>query len=224
MAFKKPSWLAKAQKAVKIENKPAILQKVQNVAQKAANSTGDFIKSIAEPYQDRAPKVKAMAENPTGLAGTKLGPQAFDSVDAQVSMGKAMTSANRANNTAFVQKGMEQDRQDIQSTLSSSSYVPVVQRISDSLADGVKVASGGSAILALPKVDPDVWEGAVVPGARYAPRPADTKFKAFEQPPPPPPQPIQNVARLAGEEPAPQRGGSALSRALKRIPRRSMSR
>ena len=31
------------------------------------------------------------------------------------------------------------------------------------------------------------------------------------------------VSRLTGEQPAPQRGGSRLSRMLKRIPKRSMS-
>lgn len=224
--WKKPKWVSNAQKAasnaVKIENKPAILQKVQNVAQSAANSTGNFIKSLAEPYQDRAPKVKAVAENPTGLTGTKIGPQAFDPVDAQVAMGKAMTSANRASNSAFVQKGLAEDRQDVQNTLGSSSYTPVVQRIADKLSEGTKVASGGSAILALPNIDPNAEEGAVVPGARFSSQPADTNYKRFEQPQPQQP-PVQNASMLTGEQPAPQRGGSRLSRMLKRIPRRSMS-
>lgn len=227
MAWKKPKWVSNAQKAasnaVKIENKPAILQKVQNVAQSAANSTGNFIKSLAEPYQDRAPKVKAVAENPTGLAGTKIGPQAFDPVDAQVAMGKAMTSANRASNEAFVQKGLAQDRQDAQNTLGSSSFTPVVQRIADKLSEGTKVASGGSAVLALPNIDPNAEDNQVVaaPIQQTVPRPrepVDTNYKRFEQP-----QPMQNVSRLTGEEPAPRRGGSALSKALRRLPKRSMS-
>jgi hypothetical protein len=223
MAWKKPKWVSKAQNAVKIENKPAILQKVQNVAQSAANSTGNFFKSIAQPYQDRAPKVKAMPENPTGLTGTKIGPQAFDPVDAQVAMGKAMTSANRASNSAFVQKGMAEDRQDVQNTLGSSSYTPVVQRIADKLSEGTKVASGGSAIMALPNIDPNAEDNQVVtaPIQQTVPRPrepVDTNYKRFEQP-----QPMQNVSRLTGEEPAPRRGGSALSKALRRLPKRSMS-
>ena len=224
MAWKKPKWVSKAQNAVKIENKPAILQKVQNVAQSAANSTGNFIKSLAEPYQDRAPKVKAVAENPTGLAGTKIGPQAFDPVDAQVAMGKAMTSANRASNEAFVQKGLAQDRQDAQNTLGSSSFTPVVQRIADKLSEGTKVASGGSAVLALPNIDPNAEDNQVVaaPIQQTVPRPrepVDTNYKRFEQPQ----QPVQNASMLTGDQ-APQRtGGSRLSRMLKRIPRRSMS-
>ena len=226
--WKKPKWVSNAQKAasnaVKIENKPAILQKVQNVAQSAANSTGNFIKSLAEPYQDRAPKVKAVAENPTGLAGTKIGPQAFDPVDAQVAMGKAMTSANRASNEAFVQKGLAQDRQDAQNTLGSSSFTPVVQRIADKLSEGTKVASGGSAILALPNIDPNAEDNQVVaaPIQQTVPRPrepVDTNYKRFEQPQPP----VQNASMLTGEDQAPRRGGSRLSRMLKRIPRRSMS-
>ena len=217
MAWKKPKWVSKAQNAVKIENKPAILQKVQNVAQSAANSTGNFIKSLAEPYQDRAPRVKAVAENPTGLAGTKIGPQAFDPVDAQVAMGKAMTSANRASNEAFVQKGLAQDRQDAQNTLGSSSFTPVVQRIADKLSEG-------SAVLALPKIDPNAEDNQVVaaPIQQTVPRPrepVDTNYKRFEQPQ----QPVQNASMLTGDQ-APQRtGGSRLSRMLKRIPRRSMS-
>ena len=227
MAWKKPKWVSNAQKAasnaVKIENKPAILQKVQNVAQSAANSTGNFIKSLAEPYQDRAPKVKAVAENPTGLAGTKIGPQAFDPVDAQVAMGKAMTSANRASNEAFVQKGLAQDRQDAQNTLGSSSFTPVVQRIADKLSEGTKVASGGSAVLALPNIDPNAADNQVVaaPIQQTVPRPrepVDTNYKRFEQPQ----QPVQNASMLTGDQ-APQRGGSRLSRMLKRIPKRSMS-
>ena len=227
MAWKKPKWVSNAQKAasnaVKIENKPAILQKVQNVAQSAANSTGNFIKSLAEPYQDRAPKVKAVAENPTGLAGTKIGPQAFDPVDAQVAMDKAMTSANRASNEAFVQKGLAQDRQDAQNTLGSSSFTPVVQRIADKLSEGTKVASGGSAVLALPNIDPNAADNQVVaaPIQQTVPRPrepVDTNYKRFEQPQ----QPVQNASMLTGDQ-APQRGGSRLSRMLKRIPKRSMS-
>jgi hypothetical protein len=227
MAFKKPKWLSKAQKAVKIENKPAILQKVQNVAQSAVNSAGNFFKSVAEPYQDRAPKVKAMPENPTGLAGTKTSPQAFDPVDAQVAMGKAMTSANRASNSAFVQKGMAEDRQDVQSKLNSSGYTPIVQRISDKLAEGVQVASGGSAIMALPNIDANAEDNQVTPRPAQAtvpkPRPVvdmvapDVNYDRFQQ------QPAQNVSRLT-EEQAPQRmGGSKLARALRRLPKRRMS-
>lgn len=243
MAWKKPKWLSKAQSAVKIENKPAILQKVQNVAQSAANSTGNFIKSLAEPYQDRAPKVKTVAENPTGLTGTKTGPQAFDPIDAQVSMGKAMTSANRASNSAFVQKGLAQDRQDAQNTLGSSSFIPVVQRISDSLT----TASGGSGTTPLPPQAPGAGEDIVTPGAgRPPPQRADTNYQRFasggaavQAIPVPAPDvadvmpagpsggtPIGGVpaTRLTGEQQAPQRtGGSRLSRMLKRIPKRSMS-
>ena len=247
MAWKKPKWVSNAQKAasnaVKIENKPAILQKVQNVAQSAANSTGNFIKSLAEPYQDRAPKVKAVAENPTGLTGTKIGPQAFDPVDAQVARGKAMTSANRASNEAFVQKGLAQDRQDAQNTLGSSSFTPVVQRIADSLT----TASGGSGTAPLPPQAPGEGEGTVTPGAGRPVQRADTNYQRFasggaalQAIPVPAPDvadvmptgtgpsdraPIgAPVSRLTGEQPAPQRtGGSRLSRMLKRIPKRSMS-
>lgn len=226
MAWKKPKWVSNVQKAasnaVKIENKPAILQKVQNVAQSAANWTGEAIKSVAEPYKDRTPTIKAMPENDIGLANTKTAPQAFDPVDAQVARGKAMTSVNRENNTAFIQKGMAQDRQDVQAGLESSGYTPVVQRISDKLSEGTKVASGGSAILALPNIDPNAEEGAVVPGARFSSQPADTNYKRFEQPQPQQP-PVQNASMLTGEDQAPRRGGSRLSRMLKRIPKRSMS-
>jgi hypothetical protein len=244
--WKKPKWVSNVQKAasnaVRIENKPAILQNVQKAAQKAANWTGEAIKSVAEPYQDRTPRVKAMPENDTGLANTKTAPQAFDPVDAQVARGKAMTSVNRENNTAFIQKGMAQDRQDVQAGLESSGYTPVVQRISDSL----RTASGGSGTTPLPPLAPGDGEGTVTPGAGRPVQRADTNYQRFasggaavQAIPVPAPDvadvvptgtgpsdwaPIgAPVSRLTGEQPAPQRGGSRLSRMLKRIPRRSMS-
>lgn len=245
--WKKPKWVSNAQKAasnaVRIENKPAILQNVQNAAQKAANWTGEAIKSVAEPYKDRTPTIKAMPENQTGLANTKTAPQAFDPIDAQVSRGKAMTSANRASNEAFIQKGMAQDRQDVQAGLESNGYTPVVQRISDSL----RTASGGSGTTPLPPQPPGAGEDIVTPGAGRPPQRADTNYQRFasggaavQAIPVPAPDvadvmpagsgPIDRapigapVSRLTGEQQAPQRaGGSRLSRMLKRIPRRSMS-
>lgn len=148
MGWKKPRWVQKVQKAasnvVKIENKPPVLQKIQAVAQKAADATGDFFRPLGEVYKDREPRTKIEQKEPTRITDTVIQNKGLDPVDAQIAAGK---SAAQANRDSFSQQTGRIDAR-------SQPDTPMI-----------KVASGGAAIRSLPELSPEAEDDTIPSGA-----------------------------------------------------------
>jgi len=186
------------------------------------NKIGDAIagevSNLANPYKDRAPRDKMATQYNTGLQddGSTAAMDKFKSEFAMNSAGKLNEIRNTANGAQASMANKRIDQR-FEQDIGAGRVQPAVKL-------PWEMASGGSAIMALPTIDPNVDYNQTVsrPAQQTVTKPptpvdieADTNYRRFQQP-------TQTVSRLTGDDEAQQRQArlAMLARLKKRLKRR----